>query len=30
MIAVDKAGNLIGGNDVVAQTQRVFENIKRS
>src|SRR6267142_2694984 len=28
MIAVDKAGNLIGGDDVVAQTQRVFENIK--
>jgi 2-iminobutanoate/2-iminopropanoate deaminase len=28
MIAVDKDGNLVGGDDVVAQTQRVFENIK--
>lgn len=28
IIAVDKSGNLIGGDDVVAQTQRVFENIK--
>lgn len=28
MIAVDKDGKLVGGDDVVAQTQRVFENIK--
>ena len=28
VIAVDKDGNLVGGDDVVAQTQRVFENIK--
>jgi 2-iminobutanoate/2-iminopropanoate deaminase len=27
MIAVDHTGKLVGGDDVVAQTQRVFENI---
>jgi len=27
MIAVDKSGKLVGGDDVVAQAQRVFENI---
>ena len=27
IIAVDKDGKLVGGDDVVAQTQRVFENI---
>jgi len=27
IIAVDKDGTLVGGDDVVAQTQRVFENI---
>ena len=26
-IAVDADGNLVGGNDVVAQTQKVFENL---
>jgi 2-iminobutanoate/2-iminopropanoate deaminase len=28
-IAVDGEGNLIGGNDVVAQTRQVFENLER-
>jgi 2-iminobutanoate/2-iminopropanoate deaminase len=28
MLAVDKDGNLVGGDDVVAQTERVHENIK--
>ena len=28
IIAVDKDGKLVGGDDVVAQTQRVFENIR--
>jgi reactive intermediate/imine deaminase len=28
-IAVDGEGNLIGGNDVVAQTRQVFENLGR-
>jgi reactive intermediate/imine deaminase len=28
MLAVDAAGNLIGGDDVVAQAERVLENVK--
>ncbi len=28
MLAVDKDGNLVGGDDVVAQAERVHENIK--
>ncbi len=27
-LALDQHGTLVGGNDVVAQTERVFENIK--
>lgn|SRR5487761_92240 len=28
MLAVDAAGNLIGGDDVIAQAERVLENVK--
>jgi 2-iminobutanoate/2-iminopropanoate deaminase len=29
VVAVDTAGNLVGGDDVVAQTRQVFENVQR-
>jgi 2-iminobutanoate/2-iminopropanoate deaminase len=29
VVAVDAGGNLVGGDDVVAQTRQVFENMRR-